>query len=325
MTNTNMNKTIVFIAAIVGVMITIVILGPWYSLQETQTAILTRFGKPIRAVTEAGIHWKIPFIDSPNYLPKQILEWDGEARQFPTYDKRMILVYTTVKWKIKDPLKFFISLSDESNAKVRLDDILDATSRKVISQHSFEEIVRDSNRIKQLNTDAINLLKELGITQEELDSYPKINFGRSYMGEEMKREVAETLNTMGIEVDAFYIQKVNYISDNLKSVYESMIAERKKIAQSYRSQGERYRQEKLGEMEQKAKEILAEAKEQSKSIMGQADAIAAATYIEAYNKNASTRDFYQFMKKMEAYKKTPTNTSLVISTDSDFYDMLKKY
>jgi len=301
------------------------IFGPWYTLQETEMVVITRFGQIVKGVKDAGLHMKIPMIDKVNYLPKQILEWEGEARQFPTNDKRMILIYTNVKWKISDPLLFFTSVSDEQNAKARLDDILDATSRKVISQYSFEEIVRNSNRIKQLNKDTIALLKEIGVTEEDLDSYPNIKVGRIKMMEEMQKDVSEKASAMGIEITAFFIRKVNYIEDNLVSVYESMIAERKKIAQSYRSQGERYRQEKLGETDQRAKEILALAKEEAKTIMGQADAEATRIYSDAYNRDASTREFYQFIKKMEVYKKTSENTSLVISTDSQFYDMMKKY
>ncbi|HOV14695.1 MAG TPA: protease modulator HflC [Spirochaetota bacterium] len=322
--NTNV-KIVPIISVVIIVLILIMIFGPYYTLKETEMAVITRFGQIIKGVETGGLHFKVPIIDKVNYLPKQILEWEGEARQFPTYDKRMILIYTSVKWKIKDPMLFFTSVSDEYNAKARLDDILDAASRKVISQYSFEEIVRDTNRIKQLNKETITLLKEIGLTEEELNSYPSIKVGRTKMMDEMKKDVDEKVSTMGIEVTAFFIKKVNYIEDNLKSVYESMIAERKKIAQSYRSQGERYRQEKLGEMDQRAKEILAFAKEEAKSITGEADAEATRIYSEAYNRDASTREFYQFIKKMEVYKKTSENTSLVISTDSQFYDMLKKY
>ena len=321
----NKNKVLIIVAIAIFAVIVIMIFGPWFTLQETEMAVITSFGQIIRSVEEGGLHMKVPGIDKVNYLPKQILEWEGEARQFPTNDKRMILIYTSVKWKIKDPMLFFRSVSDEYNAKARLDDILDAASRKVISQYSFEEIVRDTNRIKELSQETINLLKEIGLTEEELISYPNIKVGRTKMMNEMKRDVDEKVETMGMEVTAFFIRKVNYIEDNLKSVYESMIAERKKIAQSYRSQGERYRQEKMGEMDQRSKEILASAKEEAKSIMGQADAEATRIYSEAYNRDNSTREFYQFIKKMEIYKKTTDNTSLVISTDSDFYDMLKKY
>ncbi len=319
------NRVVLTVVIVISVIIFFMIFGPWYTLQETEMVVITRFGQIVKGVKDAGLHMKIPMIDKVNYLPKQILEWEGEARQFPTNDKRMILIYTNVKWKISDPLLFFTSVSDEQNAKARLDDILDATSRKVISQYSFEEIVRNSNRIKQLNKDTIALLKEIGVTEEDLDSYPNIKVGRIKMMEEMQKDVSEKASAMGIEITAFFIRKVNYIEDNLVSVYESMIAERKKIAQSYRSQGERYRQEKLGETDQRAKEILALAKEEAKTIMGQADAEATRIYSDAYNRDASTREFYQFIKKMEVYKKTSENTSLVISTDSQFYDMMKKY
>ncbi len=324
----NISKSFKFIIITVIIIIVsffiLLAIGPFYVLQETECAVITQFGKPKRAITEAGLHFKVPFIDKVNILPKIILEWDGEVRQFPTYDKRMIMVDTMVRWRIKDPLLFFESLSSVGNAIIRLDDILDAASRQVISQHTFESIIRDTNRIIELDEKTIKLLLEQGFTTEDL-KFPSITIGRSELAKEMKKIVVDDLAKMGIEVINFYVKKINYIDDNLNAVFESMIAERKKIAQSYRSEGENYREKKLGEIEQKTKEIMANAQQESRKIMGEAEAEAARIYNDAYNRNASTRDFYEFLKKMEMYKKIPNNSSLIISTDSEFFNMFKKY
>ncbi|HOL57286.1 MAG TPA: protease modulator HflC [Spirochaetota bacterium] len=320
----SLKMLIITIIIIVVTFFLILILGPFYTLKETECAVITRFGKPKKSVTNSGLHLKLPFIDKVNILPKVILEWDGEVRQFPTYDKRMIMVDTMVRWKIKDPLLFFESLSTVANAIIKLDDILDAASRQVVSQHTFESIIRDSNRIIELDEKTIKLLLEQGFTREDL-KFPTIQIGRSELAKEMKKIVIDDLANMGIEVINFYIKKINYIDENLNSVYESMIAERKKIAQSYRSEGENYREKKLGEIEQKTKEIMAKAQEESRRIMGEAEAEAARIYNNAYNRNASTREFYEFLKKMEMYKKIPNNSSLIISTDSEFFNMFKKY
>ena len=311
-----------FVIAIVVALF--VILMPVYVLQETQSAVVTLLGKPVREVTTAGLHFKIPYIEKVNILPKMIMDWGGEVRQFPTYDKRMILVDTTVRWKIKSPILFFESLSTVNNEMLRLDNILDSASRQVVSQHPFESLVRDSNRVNQLDERTIELLLQQGFTKEDL-VYPQIDLGRSNLSEEMKIAAEEELEKMGIEIVNFWVKKINYIDDNLKSVYESMCAERQKIAQTYRSEGEKYREKKFGEIEEKTKEILATAQEESRKIMGEAEAKATEIYSKAYNRNESTREFYEFMKKMEAYRNIPENVSLVISTDSEFFDMLKGY
>jgi membrane protease subunit HflC len=207
---------------------------------------------------------------------------------------------------------------------LRLDNILDSASRQVVSQHPFESLVRDSNRVNQLDERTIELLLQQGFTKEDL-VYPQIDLGRSDLSDEMKVAAEEELEKMGIEIVNFWVKKINYIDDNLKSVYESMCAERQKIAQTYRSEGEKYREKKFGEIEEKTKEILATAQEESRKIMGEAEAKATEIYSKAYNRNESTREFYEFMKKMEAYRNIPENVSLVISTDSEFFDMLKGY
>ncbi len=319
-------KKALFTAAIViGIIIVISILSPFYILQETQIAVITQFGKVRTSNMDAGLHFKVPFIDKVNILPKKIQEWDGEVKQFPTYDKRMILVDAIARWRISNPELFFESLTNTNNALLRLDDILDAASRQVVSQHQFESLVRDSNRITNLDQKTIDLLLQQGFSKEDLSNFPSIDIGRSHLAAEMKKVVTKDLQAMGIEIVNFYIKKINYIDDNLKSVFDSMIAERKKIAQTYRSEGDNYREKKFGEIDKRTKEIMAEAQMKSKLIMGQADAKAASIYNNAYNKNASTRDFYEFMKKMEMYKNIPNTASLVISTDSEFFDLFKKY
>lgn len=317
-------KWMILTMAVLIVIVLFIWLMPVYLLQETQCAVVTLFGKPVREVETAGLHLKIPYIEKVNVLPKVIMDWGGEVRQFPTYDKRMILVDTTVRWKIKSPIVFFESLSTVDNAMLRLDNILDSASRQVVSQHPFESLVRDSNRVNQLDERTIELLLQQGFTKEDL-VFPDIALGRSDLSEEMRTAAEEELEKMGIEIVNFWVKKINYIDDNLESVYESMCAERQKIAQTYRSEGEKYREKKFGEIEERTKEILASAQEESRQIMGEAEAKAAEIYSQAYNRNQSTRDFYEFMKKMEAYRNIPENVSLVISTDSEFFDMLKGY
>jgi membrane protease subunit HflC len=289
-------------------------------------AIITRFGNPVgNPIKDAGLHIKTPFIDEVHKLPKWILEWDGEVRQFPTIDKRMILVDATVRWRISDPLRFFQNLTNEDGALSKLDDILDASSREVVSKHKFEELTRDTPRINELDEKTKKLLIEQGYTEEDLKEFPRISVGRKDLNKEMKAYSSERLKEYGIEVIDFNVTKVNYIDENLKSVYESMAAERQKFAQKYRAEGENQREKILGDIDKESKIIMAEAIEQSLKIRGEADAEAARIYNESYNRSASSRDFYNFIKKMEMYKGVSSNTSLIISTESDFFDMMKRF
>jgi membrane protease subunit HflC len=205
---------------------------------------------------------------------------------------------------------------------LRLDNILDSASRQVVSQHPFESLVRDSNRVNQLDERTIELLLQQGFTKEDL-VYPQIDLGRSNLSEEMKTAAEEELEKMGIEIVNFWVKKINYIDDNLKSVYESMCAERQKIAQTYRSEGEKYREKKFGEIEEKTKEILATAQEESRKIMGEAEAKATEIYSKAYNRNDSTREFYQYLIGINALKEALSNGgTFLIDQESPLYGVL---
>jgi len=324
-----MNKNMkIIVGVIIGFIILIFlisILGPLYTLSETELSVITRFGNPVKIAKTAGLHFKIPVLDKVNKLPKWVLEWDGEVKQFPTYDKRMILVDATVRWRISDPLIFFESLTNISTAAGRLDDILDAASRETVSKHTFEELTRTTDRINQLDEKTIDLLLQQGFTKEDLEVFPHIEVGREMLNEDMKKYSINKLEQYGIEIIDFFVKKVNYIDDNLASVYGSMIAERNKIAQAYRSEGKRQEEVWKGRIEKEKAEIMADAQEREKEIRGEADAEATKIYNNAYNRSSSTRDFYEFVKKMEMYKKMPSNTSLIISTESEFFDMFKNY
>lgn len=318
-------KWLILLGVIVFLIVILIRMGPVYTLNEVDQAIVTRFGNPIRTVTDAGLHFKMPGIDRVNVLPKHTLSWDGEVQQFPTYDKEWIQIDTTARWRISDPILFYEQLNNVTNAMRNLDSFLDSASREVVSRNSFHEVVRVSNRIKELDEETVKLLEEQGVKQEELDLKPVINKGRDELTKEMQNFAAKELKNRGIELVSMYIKKINYVDENLGAVYDQMISERKRIAQAYRSQGEQLRLEILGDIDQQVKTILSEAELEARTIRGKADAEATNLYNQSYNRNNSTRDFYEFMKKMEMYKNTPSNASLIISTDSEFFNFFKRY
>jgi len=141
-----------------------------YTVDETEQVVITQFGKAIGdPKTEPGLYFKIPIIQQANYFPKNLLEWDGEPGQVPTLDKTYIYVDTFARWKVVDPLRFFQTVSNEVRALARLDDILDAAVRNIITSYSLIETVRRTNR--QLDT------FEIGVDQERRP-LGKITMGR---------------------------------------------------------------------------------------------------------------------------------------------------
>ena len=184
--------------------------GPLYILYEGKQAVITQFGRPIGGpVTEAGLHFKVPFIQKVNYFEKKILEWDGYANQIPTKDKKYILLDTTARWRINDPLKFFQSVYDERGAQGRLDDIIDSAARDAITAHNLIEIVRSSNRI----------VTELEALQEEKEfieegALESVKVGREKIREEILMTAQELAPQYGIELIDVRVKRVNINAHN---------------------------------------------------------------------------------------------------------------
>ena len=142
-----MKKILSLITAVAIIVAFLVISGAVYIIDETQQVVITQFGEPIgKPITEAGLHFKIPFIRQANYFEKPILEWDGNPNQIPTKDKRYIWVDSFARWRIADPLKFFKRLSDERSAHDRLDGLINGAVRNQISNHLLIDAIRTSNR-----------------------------------------------------------------------------------------------------------------------------------------------------------------------------------
>ena len=294
----------------------ILLLNAFYVIDERQQVIITQFGKPVGdAITTAGLRIKIPFIQKVHYFDKRILEWDGEAKQIPTSDKRYIWIDTFSRWKIVDPLKFYETTRYESSAHSRLDDIISGTTRDVISSNKLLEIVRSSNR-------------EMVFTSEYADSkladdvLENIVNGRQVIADSIfvlsKVKVAE----YGINLIDVRIKRLNYNQEVQGKVFERMISERNKIASKYLSEGKGNSSEILGKMQRELDQIQSEAYQKAQEIKGKADAKAINIYANAYNRDP---EFYEFLKTLETYEKTIDNkNTLIMTTDSEYYKFLKK-
>ncbi len=303
----------IFKIALIVILILIAIDG-FYILGETNQAIITQFGKPVgHAVTEAGLHFKMPFIQTVHYFEKRILEWDGDPKQIPTLDKKYIWVDTFARWRITDPLKFYQTNRNEIFAHSRLDDIIDGTTRDILSENYLIQVVRSSNRKMSFSADNTRI--------DSLD-LQKFFLGRKAIQDSISKVVRPALTQYGMELVDFEIKRVNYVAEVRQKVYERMISERKKIAAKYRSEGQGQAAEIVGKMQKKLDQIQSQAYKKSQEIIGKADASATKIYAEAYNRDP---DFYTFIKSLETYKKTMDKKStLIIGTESDYFKYLKK-
>ena len=303
-------KALVIVAAI----LLFVLYHSVYVVDETEQVILTQFGKVIgEQVTEPGLKFKVPFIQRPNYFPKNLLEWDGDPGEIPTQDKTYIWVDTFARWKIVDPLRFFKTVYNENGALSRLDDILDSEVRNKITSFPLIETVRKSNR--PLDT------FEVEDRGDETRVLGKIKMGREKIAQEIMTNAKPKLADFGIELVDLKIKRLNYTSQVQKSVYSRMIAERKQIAEKFRSEGQGEARKIEGNQEKELKRITSEAYKTAQEKMGKADAEATRIYAEAYGKDA---DFYSFLKSMDVYKETlDKDSTLVLSTDSEFLKYLK--
>jgi len=308
-------------AAFVAVIVLVCLFGSYYTVNQTEQVIITQFGKPVgEPVTDPGLHFKIPFVQSVNSLDKRFLEWDGAPVAIPTRDKTYIHVDTFARWSIKDPKTYFVRLHDERSAQSRLEDILGSETRNSIAKHDLIEIVRtDKNRKPQADESIKG-----GTGNSTIGVLPPIEFGRLKIEEEIKSAAAEKLAEFGILLLDFRIKRVNYNPDVLDRIYQRMISERMQIAQRFRSEGEGESARIAGQRERDLNEIQSKAYWQVQQIRGEADAKAMEIYARAYTQNPQAAEFYAFLKTMETYHKIFTKDStMVLSTDSDLFNLLK--
>ena len=309
------NKSIFLIPVAI---IAFIIYGAAYTVDETEQVVVTQFGRIVgEPKTDPGLKFKIPFIQKANYFNKNLLEWDGDPGQIPTLDKTFIWVDTFARWKIVDPIKFFQTVNNRFNAVGKLNDIIDPAVRNFITSHHLIEAVRSSNR--ELDTTEVGLEDSSRRTRV----YFQIDVGRQKITQGILEQAQPKLTPFGIELVDVKIKRINYVEEVRKSVYGRMIAERNQIAEKFRSEGKGEAQKILGEKERDLQEIESEAFKKAQRLKGSADAEATVIYAEAYGKDP---EFYSFVQTLEIYRETlGQNSSLVLSTDSEFLKYLKGF
>ena len=287
-----------------------------YTVDETEQVVITQFGKAIgQPKKDPGIYFKIPLIQYANYFPKNLLEWDGDPGQIPTLDKTFIWVDTFSRWKIVDPLKFFQTVNNVVGALARLDDIIDPAVRNFITSYALIETVRKTDR--ELDT------FEMGIDQVKKTDLGAVTMGREKITKGILEQAQPKLEKFGIKLVDVKIKRLNYVEQVRKSVYGRMVAERRQIAEKFRSEGQGEARKIEGDREKDLKKITSEAYRKAQEIKGKADAEATLIYAKAFSRDP---DFYSFVKTLDIYKETmDKDSALILSTDSEFLKYFKGY
>ncbi len=306
-----MNKYVRYILIVLVAAAIVTAIDGFYILQEDKQAMVTQFGRPVgEPVTEAGLHFKKPFIQDVRYFEKRVLIWDGDPKQIPTRDKTFVYIDTTARWRIIDALKYLKAVHDERGAQSVLDDIINSMVRELVNKNDLVEIIRSSDWTEVTGSAVEAQTVEQGTIQ----------YGRDKIQDMVFQAASKQTRQYGIELVDVLFKRVNYIESVRRSVYDRMISERERIAEKKRSVGQGERAEILGKMERDLKEITSQAQQKVEVIKGKADANATAIYAEAYKKNP---DFYSFSKSLQSYEKTMGgNTRIIMSSDSEFYKFL---
>jgi membrane protease subunit HflC len=305
------------IYAIVILIIIILVSGTAFTVDETEQAIITRFGKPVRqTIKRPGLYFKLPFVEKAIYFYKNLLEWDGEKGQIPTLDKTFIWVDTFARWKISDPLQFYKSVRTTREGMRKLDDIIDPAVRNHITSYSLIESVRNTNR-------------EMDTFEVGLEGFEKkktgyiIEVGREKITQGIQEEAKPKLAQFGIELVDVRIKRINYVEEVQKTVFSRMIANRKQIAEKFRSEGKGEARKIEGDLGKEMQKITSQAYKTAQEVKGKADAEATQIYSQAYGKDP---EFYSFLMTLDLYKETLNkNSTMILSTDNDLFRYLKNY
>ncbi len=311
-----MTRSIVAVIVIAAALI--LLLSSTYVLDETQQAVVVQFGRPVGdPVREAGLHFKLPFVQEVRRFDRRLLAWDGAPTEIPTRGREFILVDTTARWRIVDPLRFMQSVKDENGAQSRLDDKIDSEVRDVLSSTELTEIVRS----KGWKPDLSRLQLEQMVSQESAALDQEVRVGREELARRILEQAREAMPEYGIELVDFRIKRLNYIKSVQEQVFNRMISERQRVAEQFRAEGQGQSAEILGETQKRLSEIISDAQRQADIIKGEAEAEATRIYNEAYSQDP---EFYAFYRSLESYERTlGANTTLFLGTDSDYFRYLR--
>jgi membrane protease subunit HflC len=284
-----------WISVIIGVGLVLLILNSaLFQVSETELAIVTQFGKPVRVITEAGLGVKLPMpIQTIRRFDRRMLVFDPKPAEFLTSDKKNILIDAYLGWRISDPLKFLESVKERSVAELFLADLTYAAIGAEIGNYPLSALV--STVPESLHVDSIR------------DNVT----GKCREGAQLE---------YGIDILEVRVKRLNLPDQNKESVFDRMRTERERQARKYRSEGEEEAMKIRAETDKETRALLAEAYRESQQILGEADAEAARIYSSAYSRNP---EFYKMVRTLESYRKfMDDKTTVILSTDSDLLNLM---
>jgi modulator of FtsH protease HflC len=297
-----------------------------FVVPEGRQVVVTQFGKPVgEPITEAGLHLKIPLIQELRYVDKRMLSWDGEPNQIRTGDNKFISVDTTARYRIINALTFIQTVQSESGALARLDTILDAATRDIISNYKLVEAVRNTNSI----LDEIEKRKELAkedksveVEEELTGDIAPVSVGREQLSTMIAAQATERLKQFGIELVDVQLRRISYEKSVEQRVYERMISERERIAEKLRSLGKGEQAKIEGRLGRELQDIQSSAYRKSQAIIGKAEAEAIKIYAATVGRDP---ELYAFLRTLEAYEKTmKPGSKVILSTESEYLKLLGK-
>ena len=260
----------------------------WFTVHQTQKAIVLQLGEPLPEVYGPGLHFKLPFIQNVVYFDSRVLAYEARSREAFTVDKKAIVLDNYARWKIINPLQFYRTMRTIPGAQARLDDVVYSQLRALVGAYTLTEVVSSH---------------------------------RAAIMKEVTDKVSELMKPFGVEVLDVRIKRTDLPTENQRAIFERMRAERERQAKQYRSEGDEESARIRSDADRQKAVILAEAAREAQVERGKGDAKAAATYAESYNKSP---DFYAFQRWLEAMRKSfRENSKMVLSNENPLLDLQK--
>ncbi len=273
------------VVAVVAVILVIIAWGSIFTVHQTRQALVVRLGEPVRIVTEPGLNFKIPLIDSVIPIDKRILDLDNPAQEIIASDQKRLVVDAFARYKITKPLVFYQAVGSIEGANSRLATLLNSALRRVVGESSFEALVRDK---------------------------------RADMMTEIRKQLDREADAFGINVVDVRIRRVDLPEQNSQAIYQRMQTERQREAAEFRATGNERGQGIRAEADRDVTVLIAEAQQKAEQTRGEGDAERNRIFAEAFSKDP---DFFTFYRAMQAYEAglKANDTRMVLSPESEFF------
>ena len=283
-----MARNLSIASIVLAVLIGFLALSSLFTVHQTQQAIVLQFGDPRKVVTEAGLHFKLPFVQNVIYIDKRILDLDSSTEELIAADQKRLVVDAFTRYKIVDPLQFYTALRDLRRANSRLEATVSSSMRSVVGEAPFEEIVRNNRN---------NLMQKIKVL------------------------VNEQAKDFGIEIVDVRIRRADLPEANSQAIYRRMQTERQQEAAEFRAKGQEVSRAIRAQADKDVTVLLAEASRDADIIRGQGDACRNRVFAAAYGQDP---DFFAFYRSMQSYETAleENSTTMVLSPDSAFFKYL---